>query len=325
MWGPKMLTRKLGVIILTIFLAGLLMPPVPSQVSPIVLTYIELVTVDEDSTAITWVTNLPSDTRVQWGETNALGEESVVNEAELYHMGRITGLDEGKTYYYRVGSGDRWSDVSIFTTLTSPGGELKAKFAIVADPHYDVDGTNTASGAMNEDGPRLLSSLVSELNQDNELDFVVTAGDLTNGAEADYEGFTDTMNNLNAPWYPLLVNWDKDETGWEDHYVNITGWTETYYNEVISGYNFIILDSAVQGQVNGSIDDAQFNWLEDTLDENFGTPTLIFIHHLVDRTDIFGIDEDSKQRLETLISTRPYILSITSGHIHQNSLPLYYL
>jgi hypothetical protein len=183
-----------------------------------------------------------------------------------------------------------------------------------------MDGSNTASGAMYEDSPRLLRSCVSELNQDADLDFVMTLGDLTNGAEDDYIEFTNTMDDLDVPWYPLLGNWDKDDAGWEDYYLNYTGWTETYYNILLGGFNLIVLDSAVEGQVNGSIDNAQFEWLENTLDENFGTPTMIFIHHLVDRTDIFGIDEYSKQKLETIISTRPYILSVNSGHNHQNTI-----
>jgi hypothetical protein len=321
MWGTKMFYRKLVVIFFILSLTSLFAHQVPCQdISPVILSYVELVTIDEDSAAATWVTNLPSDTRVQWGETEALGEESIVDESVLNHMGRLTGLDEGTTYYYRVGSGGRWSDISILTTIEPPNGELKAKFAIVADSHLDMDGSNQASGAMYEDSPRLLRSLITELNQDSDLDFVMTLGDLTNGAEEDYIEFTNTMDGLDVPWYPLLGNWDKNEAGWGDYYLNHTGWTETYYNELLGGFNLIVLDSAVEGQVNGSIDNLQLEWLENTLDENFGTPTIIFIHHLVDRTDIFGIDEVSKQKLETLISTRPYILSLTSGHIHQNSI-----
>ncbi|MCK5558937.1 MAG: fibronectin type III domain-containing protein [Thermoplasmata archaeon] len=311
--------QKLGALFFILFFIISFSPTYSSQdISPVVLSNVELVTVDETTAAITWVTNLPADTRVQWGETDALGEENIIDESESYHMARITDLEQGTPYYYRVGSDGRWSAISSFSTLTDPGGDYKLKFAVVADAHYDADGQNTAGGAMYEDSPRILSSLVDELNQDNTLDFVVTLGDNTNGAQADYDGFTSTMDGLNVPWYPLLGNWDKQEDNWLDYYINITGWLETYYIAEHEGYNIIILDSAVQGEIRGSIDDEQFEWLEDTLDENYGVPTLIFMHHMADRTDNFGVDEATKRRLEGILTNCSFILSINTGHIHKN-------
>jgi hypothetical protein len=314
-----LISNKTGSLLLILIILGMVAPAVPSQdISPVVLSNIELVTVDEATAAITWVTNLPADTRVQWGETDTLGDEVVVDETELYHMGHITDLEQGTLYYYRIGSDGRWSATSTFTTLTAPGSSPIIKFAIVADTHYDTDGQNTAGGAMYEDSPRLTASLVAELNQDTTLDFVVTLGDNTNGAESDYEGFTATLDGLNVPWYPLLGNWDKQEAGWRDYHVNITGWSETYYLVEEYSYNVIVLDSAVVGQIGGSIDEEQFEWLEATLDENFGVPTLIFMHHMADRTDNFGIDEVTKSRLENILATRTYVLGLYAGHLHKN-------
>lgn len=311
--------QKLGALFFILFFIISLSPTYSSQdISPVVLSNVELVTVDETTAAITWVTNLPADTRVQWGETDTLGEENIIDESESYHMARINSLEQGTTYYYRVGSDGRWSAISSFSTLTDLGGDYKLKFAVVADAHYDIDGQNTAGGAMYEDSPRLLGSLVDELNQDNTLDFVVTLGDNTNGAQEDYDGFTSTMDGLEVPWYPLLGNWDKQEDNWLDYYINITGWLETYYLAEHEGYNIIILDSAVQGEIVGSIDDEQFEWLEDTLDENYGVPTLIFMHHMADRTDNFGIDETTKSRLESILASRTYVLSLYAGHLHKN-------
>ena len=78
------------------------MPPTRAQVTPVILTNVELVTVDEYSAAIIWVTNIPANTMVQWGDTDQLGEECVMDDPETFHMGRISELTQGTEYFYRV-------------------------------------------------------------------------------------------------------------------------------------------------------------------------------------------------------------------------------
>jgi hypothetical protein len=300
---------------------GLTIPSIAAPPSPVTLSNIELVTVSEDHALATWVTNLQADTTIQWGQTQELGNEYHLDESTNYHMGKMEDLIQGTTYYFRVGSNEVWSSINSFTTLTDPGGDLRIAFAVVADPHFDADGTNTANGNMYEDGPRLLSSLVDELNDRIFVDFVITLGDLTNGAEADYSGFTTTMNNLDVSWYPLMGNWDKNEEGWAAYYDTYMGRTETYYSMDYGGYHLVILDSAVSGQVGGDLDDEQLVWLEDDLGANSQMPTLLFLHHLADRTDdIFGIDQQAQDSLFSILSKNPQVMSIHSGHIHQNIL-----
>jgi hypothetical protein len=289
-------------------------------VSPVVLTNVELVTVDEDSAAATWVTNLPSDTRIQWGMTEDLGEENVVDESVLYHMARISGLQQGTIYYYRVGSDDSWSDTASFKTITAPGGGFKTQFAIVTDSHYDADGRNTADGYMYADGPRLLESCVDEINENPDISFVVTLGDLTNGEEADYEGFVNVMDGLHIPWYPVLGNSDKGNPNWFEYFKNATGRITTYHDHHPGGYHLVMLDTAVEGEVQGSIDDEQISWLEARLDAYPGKPTILAMHHQADLTDIFGLDPASKKKLDDVIAARPNVFTLYGGHNHKNTL-----
>jgi hypothetical protein len=287
--------------------------------NPVILTNMELVTVTGNSASITWVTNLPADTGVQWGTTDQLGEENIIEAAEIYHIAWILDLDQGTEYFYRVGSGGRWSDISSFTTLTAPDGYFELTFAFIADTHYDVDGRDTPNGFMYGESTRLTASMVEAINRDESIDFVITGGDLTNtGVEEDFQGFAAAMDQLDVPWYPVLGNHDKANLGWEDWYRDHIGWTDTYYSLDEGSYRLIILDSAVAGQVSGGLDEAQLNWLESELDAYPDRPTLLFMHHMTDRTDINGIDEESKSNFDSIIESRPNVLAVHCGHVHAN-------
>ena len=295
------------------------MPNIHAQeIIPIVLSNVELVTVNETSAAITWVTNLPTDTVVQWGTDDQLDSETVIDESVNFHMGRIYPLSQGIKYYYRVGSGGRWSDISSFTTLNAPNGDYLTKFAVVADTHFDVNGITTPNGMMYGESTHLLESLVQELNLDSSLDFVITAGDLTNGAEADFQGFVNVMDELNIVWYPLLGNHDKTFADWSEWYNTSMGRTDTYYSFNAGGYHIIILDSAVQGRVQGDLDEEQLAWLEAELEMHADQPTLIFMHHMADKTDINGITEEAKDSLDSILEDWSNVLSLNCGHKHQN-------
>ena len=290
-------------------------PGIPS----VILTNVEMVSLDEDSVAVTWVTNRPSDTAIQWGTTDQLGQEMIIEESELYHIAFIDGLDEGNEYFYRVGSDGRWTPLNNFTTLSPPSGTVNLQFVIAGDPHVDMDGRNGLSGNMLEDSPRLLESLVHELNDNSNISFLLMTGDLTNGEMEDFERFSDIMKGLVIPWYPVLGNWDKNNAAWEEWVPNATGRSDHYYSFDVANFHFIVLDSAVEGQVSGNISEEQFVWLENDLEANRDPPTLIFMHHMADRADeIFGIESMTQERLLAILSVNPQVLSVTSGHIHQN-------
>lgn len=70
-----------------------------------------LTDVRDVSFVISWTTNLPSDGKVEWGTTAALGNtatDSVVNTTT--HYVQISGLSELTTFYYRVVSGTATRD-----------------------------------------------------------------------------------------------------------------------------------------------------------------------------------------------------------------------
>ncbi len=293
--------------------------PVKSQIiNPVIITNIELVTLEEESFTVSWVTSTEADTVIQWGETEELGEELTINETTQYHIITVDGLEQGTEYYYRIGAGGRWSGIESETTLVPPEGNHRANIAIVADTHYDSNGENTANGNMYADSHHITDSLVNELNSDPSIDFVITLGDLTNGELDDYINYSAVMDKLEMEWYPVLGNWDKQNSNWSVWYEDYFRYDRTYYSIEKYGYSLVVLDSAVEGEIAGSIDEQQLEWFEQTLDDNAGKPVIVFMHHMIDRTDVFGVDQDTKTRLENILSGRKNVLGVYSGHMHKN-------
>ena len=54
-----------------------------------------------------------------------------------------------------------------------------------------------------------------------------------------------------------MGNWDKMVEDWDKLASDYLGIEETYYSFSEGGYHFIVLDSAVLGEVGGTLDDEQ--------------------------------------------------------------------
>jgi len=286
---------------------------------------LEVVTVNEDEFIVTWFTDTPSDTRMEYGTNGEMDETYSDNTLTSYHGVAILGLSHGTNYSYRVGSGPVWSEVDNFTTLEPPSGEYLFSFAMAADTHYRDDNVpNTPDGRMLEESDRLSLSLVNEINERDDVEFTIIKGDMTDGGDTgQFAGFKSKYNKLKRPWYPLLGNHDKFSADWEEGWQNASGRNTTYYSFLYSRLLFIVLDSAQYPYRNmGSIPEEQLEWLDELLENNSKREAFIFLHHMV------VLDEDSNQEdglendddLISVISKHENVVCVNSGHKHQNKL-----
>ncbi|MGH7175407.1 MAG: fibronectin type III domain-containing protein, partial [Minisyncoccia bacterium] len=112
--------------------------------------------VDTDHATVSWTTNNPSDTRVDYGTTTGYGLH-VYNSAYVTdHAIDLTGLASGTTYYFKATSSDGTSNVTSvgdsFTTATSSGGTGTSTVATAITNVQAPDvGTSTAMITWNTD------------------------------------------------------------------------------------------------------------------------------------------------------------------------------
>ncbi|MGA1848203.1 MAG: Ig-like domain-containing protein [Thermoplasmatota archaeon] len=286
----------------------------------VVYTNVELVTVESDRAVATWVTNVQTGTVIRWGTDEDLSMEGSTPGSTLFHYGEMVGLEPDTKYFFAVSNGATSGDISSFRTLPDVSPSSPTRVGILADPHFDLDGNNLPNGAMYGDSPVLVGSFLDELEERGDLDMLILLGDNVQGNEEDYREFYDTqMASIDVDFHPVMGNWDKNSPRWREYFDTYLGLENTYYSFDIEEMHVVVLDSAIPGEVGGSLDDQQLDWLEEDLSQNSERSVIIFMHHLAIADDIMGLDESSCSRLMGIIDGSGNILNLFSGHNHMNT------
>ena len=182
-------------------------PFVVHQTRPVIMNGPYLLAPAEDSVTVVWMTDTPCHSKVVYG-ADALDREADNAEHGLLPIGlrhavRITGLEAGKTYRYRVVSTrvvkmkSYWPEkglpvegpVSTFTTFDR--GKSSFSFAAITDTHEDV---------------ARLAGLVKPVDW-SRTDFLVHLGDAFHGIESEeaiWTKFLDPVTKALAFTKPLL-------------------------------------------------------------------------------------------------------------------------
>ncbi len=92
------------------------------------------------SITICWHDTARSGTRVEYGPDESLGQErtgtsELISLPYRWHTVKLSGLQSGTRYFYRVGSGNGQSERYSFRTMPDPAAGEKIRFLILSDTH----------------------------------------------------------------------------------------------------------------------------------------------------------------------------------------------
>jgi hypothetical protein len=91
----------------------------PGDTTPPVFSGITLTGVTTTAATVSWTTNEPSDTQVDYGTSSSCGTlTSLISSLTTSHSQQLTGLPAGTTYYYRVRSRDAAGNLALSATST---------------------------------------------------------------------------------------------------------------------------------------------------------------------------------------------------------------
>lgn len=155
------------------------------------------------------------------------------------------------------------------------------------------------------------------------FDAVCFTGDLADGGSAaDYKLLKDILAPITAPVFVVPGNHDRRQTlreAFPD--LPFTTAATLHYESRVGDVRILALDTLVEGQIAGRLDDGQLDWLRARLAGRHGGLTLILMHHPAFISGISTLDgaalAQGRDAFGDII--RPYSakLRLLSGHIHR--------
>lgn len=256
----------------------------------------------------------------QGGFGNAMVFAAETKEFQGYygHKAVATGLEAGKTYYYRVGSLNKnaWGPVGKFVT---DNGDKKFSFIAIADVQ--------ASSLENFEQAALVMDAAMESNK--KAEFVVNLGDFVNDCTNEEwnwygEAFMDANTNLTL--VPVVGNHEgnitnKFNVGWFDSMFNLdagegalNGVNGTYYSYDYGNAHFCVANSNDMYPMS----EAQRNWIINDLTNSTAQWKFLLLHRAVYSAGKNINKPDTLAMRETIIEIvdQTDVDVVLSGHDH---------
>lgn len=164
------------------------------------------------------------------------------------------------------------------------------KFVQLSDIHFLENGQNTTF-KMTGASSQLLDDAVEQINEEQEIDFVMLTGDIIDKPfEKELRAFLPHIENLKYPWYFAFGNHDRCVGGYltTSVYMDMVKKSNKNYNfnkpyyafTPKKGYRVIVLDNIITDKVTtqGYLDEEQVLWLKKELEKSKRDTVIIFMH-----------------------------------------------
>lgn len=205
--------------------------------------------------------------------------------------------------------------------------QTRARPVIVAqfsDLHVMEEGARNRHGI--DPAPGLMHCIASLNALQAPPDLLVLSGDLVNeGNEAEYRRLRGLLAGLRVPLCLMPGNHDRRRplrrVFAEHDYLGRSG--RIHYYRDVRGLRLIALDTVVEGEDAGDLDDAQLQWLDSLLRAAPQQPALVFMHHPPVSTGFSQMDRislapASAARLGSIIASHPQVRALLCGHVHRD-------
>lgn len=176
---------------------------------------------------------------------------------------------------------------------------------IGADPEFQLAGVNTL-----ESFHTVLSDALKTAP-----DLIVVSGDIAaEPSQYAYQQFFESFERINTPMVWLPGNHDSLDV------IGRCPIASLYRNQfVFKGWQFLLLNSAVEDQPKGHLAESELQFLRSQLAEN-QMPTVVFLHHHSYSVGSPWLDEqmiDNASEFRQIIRQNSQVKGVFSGHIHQ--------
>lgn len=155
-------------------------------------------------------------------------------------------------------------------------------------------------------------------------DVLAVTGDLTDGGlPEEYALLRELLAPLGMPTYLIPGNHDRREAmraAYPEHAYLRQSPDRIRYAIESHALRVVALDTVVEGESGGDLDDASLAWLDRTLAGAPGHPSVVLMHHPPFRTyighlDAYGLRDPAL--LAAVIERHPQVQAILCGHVHR--------
>ncbi|KAA3614052.1 MAG: T9SS C-terminal target domain-containing protein [Calditrichaeota bacterium] len=275
--------------------------PIAADTTAPVISAVQVTSITTNSAQIQWTTDEPSDSKIEYGLTTALGIFTPLQTVLMNnHTVALSGLTAELEYFYKVYSTDAAGNEAvsdIFSFITNPINTNPG-------PIHFTDISNTA-GAETPSGPQGYGHGVAgaDYNADGFIDIFVSNYDtsnalLINNRDGTFSDEAETWGVLGETnWFDRgIAAADYNNDGFNDFYLNIAGVSKLFRNEGNSHFIDATSSSGIfdNGQAQAAIwGDFNKDGLLDLISLNYNDPLRLFIqnndHSFTNRTADFGL------------------------------------
>ena len=184
----------------------------------------------------------------------------------------------------------------------------------VTDSHIGEHREHRLAGICTYDTFRQVLADIAALT--DRPDMLMVSGDVAaQGKQQAYKLFAEQIRFVDIPYAWMPGNHD-------DFELMQTSVTAAPYWPLLEfgDWRVISLNSAVKGQVGGTLSESELDFLAATLDNESAHPVIIFIHHPPVPVGCEWIDQQSISNaveLEKIIASAGNVKAIFCGHVHQ--------
>lgn len=218
--------------------------------------------------------------------------------------------------------------------------DASVKFAHVTDTHVTFTGKNGTS--LFEESFNIFRDIIDQINEMDDVDFILFGGDNINNTDPDTKGFDEFMNIVSSVKVPYFVQFGNRESSpippevalsKEQYATKINGHgldTGRYWWSVspTPGLRILGLDTSIIEHDNGDIPQAELEWLKEEIAKYPHDMIATLSHHLFIPT--WGnrdIPEWKKkyllnnyQEVNAILESAPQIKMCLTGHHHVSKI-----
>ena len=190
-----------------------------------------------------------------------------------------------------------------------------ARVLQITDPHLMADEHATLLGVRTRDSLRAVVRAAQA--RQPVTDLLLATGDVSqDGSEEAYHEFARQVAGFDCVQSWVAGNHDNSAT------LNrvAAGYNAAGRHFLVGGWQVVMLDSSVRGQVYGQLGEPELKLLESTLSAFPDHPALVCLHHHpipIDATWMNAIGLHNRDQFWQVIERFPQVRAILWGHVHQ--------